>query len=84
MNDVYDAGDYLIHYRSSYEGDREVVEEILHYVQEGQPISKEELEKDFIVMDERDLQHELDEQSPMSRENFYAALGEARYKEGPP
>jgi hypothetical protein len=60
--DTYSVfGEYFIRYRYDTEEGRTVVTDILGYVdRDGQPIEREDLEKDFLVMSKQHLQEEID------------------------
>jgi hypothetical protein len=47
-------------YQARYLYDDGVVTEIVEYLLDGKPISKEELAKEFIVITESDIQEEVD------------------------
>lgn len=60
---THDTGDYEILYLATpdaYRPGHVIVTEITSYRLNGQPISREELAKDFRVWDEEDLQNGLD------------------------
>lgn len=63
MRDVYDAGEYQVHYRTEEQEGRTVCMEILDYVQDGVSVKKEDLEKDYVIIEEFDIQVHLDDRA---------------------
>lgn len=63
MIDVMECGEYLVRYRAEIQEGRLVCTEVLDYVQNGNSVPKAQIEKDYVLIEEYDIQAELDDQA---------------------